>query len=80
MKHILIEVVGGVGTGKSLIQQSIAKVLSDAGFTVGVDWGIDGNPHRSDEMVKETLASLKSELVLTISTRTLHRARSKDKS
>lgn len=74
MKHILIEVAGGVGTGKTLLQQRIAKVLRDAGFTVGIDWGLDGNPYRSDEKVEEILASLKSEFeIIIVGTKTTRR-------
>lgn len=72
-RHILIEVVGATGSGKTLFQQRIAKVLRDAGFTVGIDWGTDGNPNRSDEMVEKTLESLKSDCVITVGTRTTRR-------
>jgi hypothetical protein len=54
-----ITVAGFSGAGKTAILIAIANMLLDRGFTdLVVDWGVDGNPHRSNAINAAALASI----------------------
>jgi hypothetical protein len=81
MKQIQIQISGPVGTGKTLIQQHIAaslrKILKPNTKMI-VDWGLDGNPFRTDEKVTEILEELEGIEVL-ITTQATYRASNKSR-
>jgi hypothetical protein len=73
--QITITVSGLSGTGKTAIAQVIALSLSSAGMTdVTIDYGEDGNPHRSDQCALDLLKKIDRHAAVMIhDVHTVHR-------
>lgn len=74
LRPVYIKIYAEVGTGKTCLQQLIAKVLREHGVSHVIDWGLDGNPNRTDQQMSEILEQAKQRIHVTLQTVNLRRS------
>ena len=66
MNNIHIVVKGTTGSGKTAIQQWLADQLATKFANVGIEWGVDGDPHRTATEVDTVLKNISRTTNITV--------------